>query len=49
MNPYLEEDSVSASDWPEVAYLAKLLSDFRSVDRGHDPIYGIRNHPICLV
>ena len=32
MKPYLEKESVSASDLPEVMYLAKLISDiFQSV------------------
>ena len=48
--PVSEEDSISVSDWPETAYLAKLLSNnFRSTDRGHDPRHGIQNDPICLV
>ena len=30
--------SVSVSDWPEITYFAKLISNiFRLVDRGHDP------------
>ena len=46
--PVCEEDSVSVLDWPEIAYLAKLLSyNFRSIDRGHDPRHGIQNDPIC--
>ena len=48
--PVCEEDSVSVLDWPEIAYLAKLLSyNFRSIDRGHDPRPGITNDPICVV
>ena len=38
MEPFLEEESVSVSDWPEIAYIPKLISDyFWSVDRGLDP------------
>ena len=38
------------SEWPEITYLAKLISDiFQSIDRGHDPRHGIWNEPICLV
>ena len=48
--PVSEEDSVSISDWPETAYLAKLLSNnFRSSDRGRNPRHGVQNDPICLV
>ena len=48
--PYLEEESVSVSDWPEITYLAKLTSDnFQSIVRGHNPSHGIWNDPICLV
>ena len=40
----------SVPDRPEIAYLAKLLSDnFRLVDRGHDHRRGIWNDPVCLV
>ena len=49
-NPYLEEESVSVSVWPEILYLAKLIGDhFQSLDRGQDPRHGIWNDPICLV
>ena len=42
--------SVSVSDWTEIAYFAKLVSNiFRLVDRGHDPRHGIRNDLVCLV
>ena len=46
----LEKDLESVPDWPETAYLAKLLSDhFRLVDREHDHRRGIWNDPVCLV
>ena len=51
-NPYLEEESVSGSIWPEILYLANLISDnFQSTDtdRRHNPRHGIWNDPICLV
>ena len=33
-SPYLEEESVNLPDWPEIAYLAELISDnFQSVDK----------------
>ena len=49
-NPYLEEESVSGSTWPEILYLANLISDhFQSIDGRHNPRHGIWNDPICLV
>ena len=49
-NPYLEEESVSVSDWPKIAYLAKLISNsFPSIDRGNDPWHRIWNGPVHLV
>ena len=50
MSLYLEEESVSLPDWPEITYHAKLISDnFQSANRGHDPKHGTRNNPMCLV
>ena len=50
MKLYLKEDSVSVSDWPEITYLAKLISGiFWSVDRRHDSRNRIWNEPMCLV
>ena len=47
---YIWNRSISASDWPKIAYFAKLISNiFRLVDRGHDPRRGIWNDPVCLV
>ena len=39
MNPYRSgRRSASESDWPEIAYFAKLISNiFRLVDTGHNP------------
>ena len=49
-NLYLEEELVSVSVWPELLYLANLISDnFWSTDWGHNPRHGIWNDPICLV
>ena len=36
--------SASISDWPEIAYFVKLISNiFQLVDRGHNPRHGIWN------
>ena len=50
-NPYRPgRRSVSVSDWPEITYFSKLISNiFRLVDRGNDPRHGIWNNPVCLV
>ena len=49
MNPYVKE-SVSTSVWPEISYLANMISDnFWSIDKGHNPRHEIWNDPICLV
>ena len=41
---------VSGSDWPEIAYFAKLISNiFLLVDSGHDLRHGVWNDPVCLV
>ena len=50
MKPYLKEDSLSVSDWPEIVYHAKLISGiFWSVDRRCDSRNRIWNEPVCLV
>ena len=50
MKPYLKEDSLSVSDWPEIMYHAKLNSGiFWSVNRRHDSRNRIWNEPVCLV
>ena len=53
ISPYLEEESVSILlllAWPEIAYLAKLISDnFWSFDRGQDSRQGFWNEPVRLV
>ena len=49
MNPYRSGRSASISDWPEITYFVKLISNiFRLVDRGHDPRHGIWNDPVRL-
>ena len=50
MNPFVEEELVSTSVWPEISYLANMISDnYWSVDEGHNPRQEIWNDPICLV
>jgi len=45
MNPYLEEESVSVLFRPEIAYLAKLISDnFRSIDTIPDMEFGMTQY-----
>ena len=46
---YLEEESDSILGWPEIMYLAKLISDiFWSFNIGCDPRNRIWNEPVCL-
>ena len=41
---------VPISDWLEIAYFAKLISNiFLVLDIGHDLRHGIWNDPVCLV
>ena len=52
MKPYLEllKKNQSPYQTPEIAYLAKLISDvFQSINRGHDPRNSISNERVCLV
>ena len=47
-NPYhcQKEESFSVSVWPEISYLAKLISDnFWSIDGGHNPRHAILERP----
>ena len=49
-NDIVSERRLGLHIWPEIAYLAKLISDiFQSVNRGHDHRNRIWNKPICLV
>ena len=42
--------SFSVSDWPEIMYFAKLISNvFQLVKRGNNTRHGIWNNPVCLV
>ena len=47
----LEEDWFPYQTGHRLArHFAELISDiFRSIDGGHDPRYGIWNHPACLL
>ena len=47
MNPYRSgRRSASVSDWPEIAYFAKQISNIlRLVDRGHDPKHWYLERP----
>ena len=51
LNPYRSRRrSVSISNWPEITYFAKLISNiFQLVDRGNNTKHGIWNNPVCLV
>ena len=50
MSLYRSEVKKIVSDWPEIAYFAKLISNiFRSVDREHDPRHDIWNNSVCLL